>query len=136
VLVADPSEALMNLAFFTLDHATESVVASGGPLVPFAVLEIHGQRSLTRFAGDLEDGQRRARDEVRASDGASRAAVAWDGYLTTDAGRTDAVFVEASEEGDPESVVLAQRYVVSGRLRKKSEAVGNAALVKRGPPLF
>ena len=86
--------------------------------------------------GDLEDGQQRAWAEVRAADGATRAAVAWDGYLTTDAGRTDAVFVEASEDGDPESVVLAQRYVVSGRLRKKIEAVGNVALVKRGPTLF
>jgi len=134
--VADPSESLMSLAFFALDHATESVVASGGPLVPFAVVEAYGQRSLTRFAGDLEEGQRRARAEVRAADGVSRAAVVWDGYLTTDAGRADAVFVEASEDGDPESVVLAQRYVSSGRLAKKIEAVGNAALVKRGPPLF
>jgi hypothetical protein len=126
----------MSLALFALDHGTESVAASGGPLVPFSVVETDGQRSLTRFAGDLEASQQRARAEIRAAAGVTRAAVAWDGYLTTDVGRTDAVFVEASEDGDPESVVLAQRYVVSGRLRKKVEVVGNAALVKRGPPLF
>jgi hypothetical protein len=134
--MAAPSESLMGLAFFALEHAVESVVASGGPLVPFAVIETGGNRSLSRFVGDLEAGQAQAREAVKTAEGADRAAVAWDGYLTHEGERTDAVFVEASETGDPESVVLAQRYVSSGRLRKKIETVGNPALVKRGAPLF
>ena len=79
---------------------------------------------------------RRAREVVRTAVSVDRAAVAWDGYLTADGQRSDAVFVEASEVGDPESLLLAQRYAVSGRLKKRVERVGNAAIAGRAAPLF
>jgi hypothetical protein len=104
--------------------------------VPFALIEIDGERSLQRFLGDLEDAQQQALDAVRTASGFTRAAVAWDSYLTADRERSDAVLVEASEAGEPESVVVAQRYVVTGRIRKKLEVRGNAALAARGNPLF
>jgi len=120
----------MNLVLMALDHAVESVVASGGPLVPFAMIEVDGNVSLARFAGDLEEGQRRSREAVNAATNATRAAVAWDGYLTLQGARTDAVFAEASEIGDSESVV-ARRHEVVGRLRKSVRPIGNAALAAR-----
>jgi hypothetical protein len=71
------------------------------------------------------------RDAVKAATNATRAAVAWDGYLTHQGTRTDAVFAEASEIGDSESVVVAQRYEVVGRLLKSVRPIGNAALAAR-----
>ena len=133
--VPEPSQALMNAALFALDHAMESVVASGGPLVPFAVITRSGETTLTRFPGDLEQGQANARDLVRES-GASVAAVAWDGFLTAEGQRTDAVFAEAFEAGDQESVVLAQRYSVSGRFRKTVQPFGNASVAGRRSSLL
>jgi hypothetical protein len=62
--------------------------------------------------------------------------VAWDGYLTVEGERTDAVFVEAYEAGAESSTLLAQSYKAVGRIRKKIELVGNAAFVGRGDPLF
>lgn len=131
-----PSDALMNFALFALDHAADSVLDSGGPLIPFALLEVNGERSLARFVGDLEEGQRQARDAVNSTPSASMGAVAWDGYVTLDGERTDAVFVEASAAGDEASVILAQRYAQTGRLRKRLERLGNAAVVGGGSPLF
>ncbi len=130
----------MSVAFFALDHAMESVVASGGPLVPFAVVTgsggiSQGDVSIARFPGDMERGQEEARKHVSDS-GASTAAVAWDGFLTVEGKRSDAVFVEAFEVGDSESVVLAQRYASSGLLRKKVGPVGNATLVARRSTLL
>jgi hypothetical protein len=133
--MADPSDQLVDFALFALDHAMESVVASGGPLVPFALVHADGANSIARFPGDLEAGQELARDLVRHSQG-ERAAVAWDGYLTVDDARTDAVFVEAFERGDDESLMMAQRYAVTGRFRKSVEPFGNAALVARGETLL
>ena len=133
--MADPSEPLVDFALFALDHAMESVVASGGPLVPFALVHADGANSIARFPGDLEAGQELARDLARHS-GAERAAVAWDGYVTIDGERTDAVFAEAFERGDTESVIMAQRYAVTGRFRKSIEPFGNAALVGRGDTLL
>jgi hypothetical protein len=117
--MSSPSDDLMDFALFALDHATDSVLASGGPLVPLALIKVEGSRSLSRFAGDLERGQEKARSLIRSSANADRAAAAWDGHLTVEGERTDAVFVEASKTSDPESVVLAQRYGRAGRLTKK-----------------
>ena len=126
----------MDFALFALDHAADSVIPKGGPLVPFCLIEVAGDRHLSRFPGDLEAGQAAARDRVRSSPEATLAAVAWDGYLTVEGQRTDAVFVEASEGGASDSVVLAQRYRKQGRFSKSVERLGNAALVARGRPLF
>jgi hypothetical protein len=133
--MADPSEALIDLALMALHHAMDSVVASGGPLVPFAVVHVGDHASVQRFPGDLVEGQERARELIRQS-GADRAAVAWDGYLTLDGERTDAVFAEAYEQGDDRSVVMAQRYAVTGRFRKRTEPMGDAALVARNETLL
>jgi hypothetical protein len=126
---AQPSNDLMEFALFALDHAADSVIPSGGPLVPFAFIGSGEERNLIRFPGDLTDGIERARQAIRSADGVKLAAVAWDGYLTVEGSRTDAVFVEAFKAGELESLILAQRYAGSDR-------IGNAAMVGRGNPLF
>lgn len=127
----------MDWAFVALDHATESVVDAGGPLVPFAMTTGgDGGRRLQRFTGDLEQGLSSAREAVAGAAGAVLGAVAWDGYLTAEDRRMDAVFVEASERGEPESVVLAQRYVPAGTTGSATATYGNPRLVARRPSLF
>ena len=119
-----------------LDHAIASVVESGGPLVPFAIIDQGGERSLSRFTGEMGEAQEHARAEVREAGNLDMAAVAWDGYITLDGQRTDAVFVEAYSAGDESSFVLAQQYQIAGRLRKTVEPLGDPALVQHGQPLF
>jgi hypothetical protein len=120
----DASEGLADLAFFALDHAVDSV-SGGGPLVPFALTEDEDGRDLTRFAADsLEEGQANAREYVRAAANAVRVAIAFDGYLTVEAERSDAVFVEAQERGKESGVILAQRYRPPSRLRRFA-TIGN-----------
>lgn len=131
------SDSLLEFALFALDHAADCVIPTGGPLVPFSLVEVRGERTLSRFPGDIERGVAAAREAVRTITEASMAAVAWDGYLTADGSRTDAVFVEASESGSARSVIVAQRYTrAGGVLRKRMAAVGNAAVVDYGEPLF
>lgn len=127
----EPSPQVSELASFALAHAVRSVVPEGGPLVPFSLVETGDGRALARFAGELAEGIGHARDHVRGS-GALRAAVAWDGYLTTEGRREDAVFVEASEAGRP-SVVVAHRYA---RAWRGTKAVGPPLALGRGEPLL
>jgi hypothetical protein len=128
------SEELMELVFVALDHGIDSVT-QGGPLIPFALTETVDGRELTRFAPEtLEAGQALAREHVRGA-GADRAAIAYDGYLTVEGDRSDAIFVEAQERGHGDSVVFAQRYRPGGRF-KKFTTIGNAAFVDRGESLF
>ncbi len=125
----------MELAFAALDHGIASV-ADGGPLIPFAMIETPAGRTLARFVADtLEEGQARAREHVGAAADAQRAAVAYDGYLTLEGIRSDAIFVEAQERGEAAAVVFAQRYRPAGRF-KKFDTVGNAGFFGTGDPLF
>ena len=124
----DASEELADLAFFALDHAVDSVSA-GGPLVPFAVTEDGDGRNLTRFAAEsLEEGQANARESALTAENAMRVAIAFDGYLTVEGERSDAVFVEAQERGKESGIILAQRYRPGGRF-KRFATIGNPAHV-------
>jgi hypothetical protein len=128
------SEELIELIFAALDHGIESV-RDGGPLIPFLITESEDGRELMRFAAEtLEEGQAQARRHAKSS-GAERVALAFDGYLTVDDERSDAVFVEAHEQGAASSVVFAQRYRPASRLRKFS-TVGNPAFTGAGGGLF
>jgi hypothetical protein len=135
-VVEGVEDGLMEFALFALDHALASVVASGGPLVPFCLIDVGGEQTIRRFVGDLESGQERARAAVREAAEVNRAAVAWDGYVTVEGVRSDAVLVEASASGS-DSVTVAHRYGRKGRIRKDIEQIGNAALIRTGgAPLF
>ena len=128
------SDELLDLVFAALDHGIGSV-EDGGPLIPFVLAETAGGRELTRFAAEtLEEGVAQARQHAGAS-AADRVAVAYDGYLTVEGERSDAIFVEAQERTAPSSVVFAQRYRPGGRLRKFA-TVGNAAFAGEGDGLF
>ncbi|MFC7359045.1 hypothetical protein [Nocardioides astragali] len=136
---ADP---LLHLAFTGLDHAIDSVEASGGPLIPFVLARTGDRLSLQRFLTErLEDGLAEVEQHlaaVIAGDRGDRTAEvdadvdgacgAWDGYLTVEGRRTDAVLARAVDRTGAE-VVLAQRYEVRGLLRKTARRVGNAALI-------
>lgn len=132
------SGELLDLAFTALDHAIGSVVASGADLVPFVIREKGDQRDLQRYlAGQLQESVAAARQSVREGPLPDRAAVAWDGFMTTQDGRQEAVFVESYEQGAPAGFIVAQRYQRVGFLRKKLESVGNPALVEKNTaPLF
>jgi hypothetical protein len=124
------SALLADLAFLALDHGVDSVRASGGPLTPFVAFEKDGKRELHRFAAELlEDAQQRAREFIHAFPPSVTAyALAYDGYLTFQGTKFDAILVEASERGRPAGVRMAQRYIPKEQSRD-FETVGNPALL-------
>jgi len=130
-IASEPSEQSQELASFALGHAVHSIVPEGGPLIPFCLVESAEGRALHRFAGELGQAVENAREFARGS-GAVRAAVAWDGYLTVDGQRGDALFVEASDAGQP-SIILAHRYQETPA---GTHTVGEPMLVDRGAPVL
>lgn len=138
--MSDPSQELRALAMLALSHATASVVDSGGPLIPFTMLEgVTGGTRIERFAGGpLEHCRDQALQRAAHDPEASRAVVAWDGYLTREGVRSDAVFVMAHERGEASSVVLAQRYRLVRQLLRKPrlEAFGPPEAAGQAAPLL
>lgn len=111
--------------YLTLDHGVGSV-EGGGPLIPFVLFESRGQREIRRFALDrLEESVEAAfAFASEKQDRAERVAVAFDGFLTWEGERTDAIYVEASDRPTAGHVVVAQRYRPK-RLLSKLKRLGD-----------
>ncbi|WP_162943928.1 MULTISPECIES: hypothetical protein [unclassified Rhizobium] len=133
-----PSQAFAEFFFFAIDHGFASVEDGGGPLIPFTMLvDSAGQKKLTRFAMDkLEDGVQAAKNSVTPTGAIAMYAIAWDGFITIEGRKWDAICVEAGEAQTEFGVLLCQRYTAEkkGLLRKtRSVRVGNPALIERLP---
>ena len=130
-------EKFADLVFLALDHGIDSVRTSGGPLIPFVIVEQDGKREIRRFATvRLEEGPERAREAIVALPPSATAyAMAYDGYITIQGTKFDAILVEASERGRPAGVRMAQRYIPKKFLRR-FQTVGNPALLGECETLF
>lgn len=123
------SEQFADLVFLALDHGIDSV-RSGGPLVPFIVVERGGERTLQRFVAErLEQSEAQARQALASlpSD-VTASAFAYDAFITVEGTKTDAILVEASERGRPAGVRMAQRYTPKKFLRR-FQTIGNPAFL-------
>jgi hypothetical protein len=116
------SETMTNLAAFALRHALESIDASRGPLIPFMVTQTGEARHLQRFVADnLQDAVRAANEQAEQADKGEFLVVAWDGYVTSDGERHDAVFIRLGERGAAVSEVFVQRYTLGPPVDPVSE---------------
>jgi hypothetical protein len=129
------SESLLDLAFVALDHAVDTV-RHGDQLAPFALVEAEVGRDLARFVnGTLEASIAEARRYLWGRPDAIRAALAYDGFITLDGTRYDAVFVEAQEAGQDSAIVLCQRYEPKRR-RRAFRTIGNPGDAGDAGPLL
>jgi len=129
------SPAAEELMFDALRYGVENAEVAAVGFVPFAFLaQADGIRGLRRFvAGDPASGLAQARRTL-ADPGveAVGVALAWDGYLTRDGTRGEAVFVEVYEIGRPAGVLIAQPYV---RLGATVSVLGEPILCGEPAPL-
>ena len=119
------SQPLADLVFFALDHGINSI-RDGGPLIPFLVYEEADKRALHRFAAQtLEESLARAKAATASlSGGVTASAIAYDGFVTIENRKFEAVIVEGAEQRKPRGVHLAQRYVPK-RFLRRLRTVGN-----------
>ena len=127
---------LMDLMFAALDHAVGSIADAGGPMTPFVLCAEGDRAELHRFvAVTVEEGLERAREFIKqVAPEITQVALAYDGYVTVDGVRTDAVLVDVQAAGTPTSDIFAQRYeIVGGSLSE----IGNAKHIAiEQPSLF
>lgn len=130
----DASEAIKDLAFMALDHAVESLDDSG-PMTPFAIMGNSDELRLHRFLAEtLEEGLGRGRAWLaQLPQEVDRAALAYDGYITLDGERFDAIYVEVHERGAAASAVITQRYRPGAA---PVETIGNPGVVADVAPLL
>jgi hypothetical protein len=125
-----------DLMFQVLDHAVASIRDSGGPLIPFSIIEdASGEKTLTRYAAArLEEGEAQGKKSIEeAKAGIIRYAFAWDGFVTIKGKKWDAILVEAGDKIAETGVLLCQRYQKRGFFRKGVEPVGNPGILEEPP---
>src|SRR5687768_9928579 len=128
------SDAFFEFIFLALDHGFGSIEDASGPLVPFTLtISREGEKALTRFAVErLEDGVEQAKHHIENEKHKLQMyAIAWDGYVTIDGKRWDAILVEGSERDAESAFLFCQRYEKAGLIKKRNVAVGNPALLDK-----
>jgi hypothetical protein len=103
---------LADLMVFGLDHGIESVKASvKGPLVPFTMTETNEERKLNRIITEkLEEGLTEGMKSLEADDVSRYGIIVYDGYLTIEGRRFDAVIVKGFDRNDSLGYSIGQRY--------------------------
>ncbi|MBS1581193.1 MAG: hypothetical protein JST66_03235 [Bacteroidetes bacterium] len=134
---SDLDERFMAFMLKGLEHGIASIRGNGGPLIPFVLSQAGDKKDLTHFATDrYEDGPRMAEQHLkRSSPAPDLALIAFDGYLTWEGKKYDAVVVRAFAKGPTKAAVFAQRYVPNAS-GNGIETVGNVALIGREPNIL
>jgi len=96
---------------FALGHALW-LVSGGGVMSPFTVTERGGKRHMNVFVGEpYETAVDAARQSLIGLDPLTEMyALAYDGYVTKDGVRLDAILVEVGSRGMKGALVASQRY--------------------------
>ena len=106
-------EPAARLAGFLATHAVWCV-SDGETLIPLMGFEtLDGKRQIHRFMADrIEEGVREGKDRLeRNSEGAARAVLIYDGFITLPAGKVDALLVDIRDHGPPSrSLLMAVTY--------------------------
>jgi hypothetical protein len=106
-------ESAAQLAGFIAAHGIWCVLDSG-PLIPILTFELpNGSRHLNRLhAPELERGVEVGREWLAQNrEGATRAVLVYDGYITLRTGKLDALFLDVRDYGPPtRSLQMAVPY--------------------------
>jgi hypothetical protein len=119
------SSDLLALVVMAADHGIRSTTGHE-PMHPFVMIKDGEDIQMLRIIDDPATAIPQARQHV-ASVHPSQWAIAFDGYVTMEGRRTDAIVVEAGEAASEYVVRFAQRY---------SPATGSALVEERGNLAF
>lgn len=130
------NKKLVDLIFFALDHGIDSV-KGGGPLIPFAVAETNGKKTLNRFVPEdfskMDECLQKAHAFIaNISPTPDFVAITFDGRVTIQGEKTDAIMVKGFDKTQDEGFVFAQRYKPKAFLRKL-KTIGNAGYLGNEP---
>src|SRR5262245_52001302 len=132
----EPSESVEfnDLMFLALDVGFASIEDCSGPLIPFVIIKkIGGERVMHKFVCEmLEESIQKAKEYIEAEKSNLQIyALAWDGYITLDGKKWDAILVEAGERGTEFGLLMCQRYEKKGLIKRRNHKVGNPVLIEK-----
>ena len=126
---------LNDLMFTALDHAVESLSEFDAPLIPFSIAEdSHGEKVIQRYlaAERIDECEDLGKQKIQADKaGILRYAFAWEGLVALEGETWEAILVEAGDKVAETGMLLCQRYVRKGLLKKRVRVFGQPALIDK-----
>jgi len=125
--INDLDPEFIDFIFGGLDHGIYSIKDTGGPLIPFLMTKTGDVEDLKRFmAKTLEESIKKAEEALHAMHPKpDYALIAFDGYLTREGTKFDAIYVKAFDKTVNEGFEFCQCYVPAEN-GEGIEPVGNA----------
>ncbi|WKX76269.1 hypothetical protein [Zobellia laminariae] len=127
-----PSEKLTTLVFKGLDHGVASIEDGNGPLIPFVMIKTGEQMNMSRFMEEtLEEGLAQAKKYiVELDEKPELAIIVYDGLITENGKKHDAILVNGYEKNDSKGYCFAQKYKPKKMLSPFKE-IGNTVIVNQ-----
>lgn len=127
----------MGFMFGGLDHGIGSISDGGGPLVPFLMTQTGDKKELKRFVTEqYEEGITAAGQTLQTiAPVPDFALIAFDGLITREEKKYDAILVRAFDKRQDEGFTFCQRYVPRNEERG-IEPVGNPAFIGKEPTIL
>jgi hypothetical protein len=133
-VTVNASDLVFSLSDFALDYGINSIRGTKGPLIPFVVTVVNGEKFLTRYAADnVADGVEAAKNSIASLPPDVQAyAIAYDAFIYLQNQKFDAIVVEVGERGQEQAYQFAQRYKPKAFLRSFS-TIGNPMFLGKIP---
>ena len=125
--LSEAKEALVELMFKGLDHGISSIEDSEGLLIAFSLFQQDGEIKIVRFVTEqVQEGPIQAQKYLeKMEEKPEFAIIAYEGIVTIENEKFDAVIVEGFDKNDTDGYVLAQRFKRK-TAKTEFEAIGNA----------
>ena len=130
------SEELIDLIFMGADHGIDSMKVSK-TLIPFIITGTEGKREIERFVTErIEDGKKKAEAQLKNQKvKPDRVIIVYDGYITVENKKYDAIIVKGFVKSQKQGYILAQRYKPKSFL-KPLKTIGNLAFLENEPNIL
>lgn len=121
----------MDFVFNGLDYGVYSISDGGGPLVPYLMTQIGDKKELKRFVTEkYEEGISTAEITLgELSPKPDFALIAFDGFITWEEKKYDAIFIKAYDKTQDEGFEFCQRYVPKTDGSDGIEPIGNSTFI-------
>ena len=132
-MTKEPTEDLFAIVGEAIDLAIKCV-STGETLIPFVMTDGDPGAIITLMGDSFDQSLNMAQEKIDGFGVETRAfAFAYDGFITLEGERTDAIYVEAARVGDEQVFMFGQRYRPK-RFLRPVKAIGNPMYLQKGEP--
>lgn len=124
----EASKDLIGHLLFALNHSMDLKRDGVDPMVPFAVVIKGKEQVLKAFVGDRPDYADKMFEKVIHEEHPDYVVYAYDGYLTVEGIKNDAVLLKAFDRNDSEIYLVGQRFKPKSE-GEEFEQIGNPAFL-------